>query len=196
MWIVLRQMDKHLPDISVCKVKKFTQIKHWKFGLRDIKFSDDKSQLIWLAADAGAIKKLTSSLNFFSKKEEDKTSEGVFESYSLTLEETDGSKMKVANLFKKYLESPGICLDWDQSAQLISIGLENGSIMIFEYNETEGIAKPNLLCSAKVHEKRILSVRIDSQSKCVFSISKGSKLKVYDYSKKLIVSGKNGIVTQ
>lgn len=171
------------------KVDKYSQIKHWKFGLRDIYFSPDFQTFLWLAADAGAINKLKNSLNIFGKKDEEATSEGVFEAFALFPDESSAFKYKVDLKFKQTLSSPGICLDWNTKNKKVAIGLENGHISVFEYDFESDPCKFTEISTSKIHNKRVLCVRLSHNSTLVYSISKGNKLKIHDYAKKMILTG-------
>jgi WD40 repeat protein len=171
------------------KVDKYSQIKHWKFGLRDIYFGPDFQTFLWLAADAGAFNKLKNSLNIFGKKDEEATSEGVFEAFALFPDESSAFKYKVDLKFKQTLSSPGICLDWNMKNKKVAIGLENGHISVFEYDFESDPCKFTEISTSKIHSKRVLCVRLSHNSTLVYSISKGNKLKIHDYAKKMILTG-------
>ena len=186
----LTQIDKQLPALQTAKVEKYSQIKHWKFGLRDICFSSDFQFFLWLAADAGAMNKLKNSLNIFGKKDEETTSEGVFEAFALTPDQASAFKYKVDLKFKLTLTSPGICLDWNHKNKTVAIGLENGQISVFEYDFEADASKFTEISTSKVHNKRVLCVKLAQDSHLVYSISKGNKLKIHDYAKKIILTGR------
>ncbi len=174
------------------KVEKYSQIKHWKFGLRDIFFSPDFQLFLWLAADAGAMNKLKNSLNIFGKKDEEATSDGVFEAFSLTPDDSSAYKYKVDLKFKLTLSNPGICLDWNFKNKTVAIGLENGNISVFEYDFQTDPTKFTEISTSKIHTKRVLCVKLAKDSTLVYSISKGNKLKIHDYAKKIILTGRFG----
>jgi WD40 repeat protein len=187
---LVTQIDKQLPELKPAKVEKYSQIKHWKFGLRDILFSPDYQYYLWLAADAGAINKLKNSFSFFGKKDEEITSEGVFEAFAMSNDDSSAFKYKLEQKLKLTLSSPGICLDWNFENKIVAVGLENGNISVFEYDLEKDSSKLTEISTSKIHSKRVLCVKLAKNSTLVYSISKGNKLKIHDYAKKIILTGR------
>ena len=184
-------IDKKIPDYSAPSLTREALVKHYKYGLRDIQFSEDEEQSIWLAADAGAYQNLKKTLTFglFGNKQEDQLGEGVIEGYDVKPEETSKHGYKVDRLFKQKSSSPAICLKWYDRENFFVVGYENGHIGWYTYNRGSNPDQIVEAFIAKVHNKRVLDIDVDTNTKLIYSISKGSKLRIYDYQNKIIING-------
>lgn len=180
-----------MPGYACNGLNKDTLIKHYKFGLRDIEFAEDEELSIWLAADAGVMNtfKNLMSFSFLMKNNDDTMTEGVIEGYTITPDKDCEHNYKVTNLFKVKCESAAICIKWYQSQKMFIVGYESGHIGLYSYDPDKDMKAVKEIENTKIHNKRVLVVEMDPEAKLVYSISKGNKMLVYNYSKKMILNG-------
>lgn len=184
-----------MDDLKAQSITKETLVKHYKYGIRDIQFATDEEHSIWLAADAGAMRNITSMISFgiFGGKKQDELSEGVIEGYWVEPDATSKHSYKVSKLFKHVNNSPAICLRWCQDEHMFLVGFENGHIGLYAYDLGESKEQIKELFNMKVHNKRVLEVDVDPSKSLLYSISKGNKLRTFDYANKKFVNGKGGL---
>lgn len=157
-----------------------SEIKHPKFGIRDIAFDVDENSFIWLANNAGQLNSFFQKLNFFGPQEtKAKDAPGIVEFHSDV--NSDISKPKFNYIHPK----PAICIDWCHKSNLVAVGFESGEIGIFDYDPQKRQLLKRVI--AKVHNKRVLLLKIIGD--LIYSISKGKKLRIFSIASQTVVSG-------
>ena len=114
----------------------------------------------------------------------------MIEGYWVQPDASSKHNYNVSKLFKHVNSSPAICLHWYQDRHLFVVGFENGHIGMYAYDLGESKEQIKELFNLKVHNKRVLAVEIDQKKELLYSISKGNKLRIFDYSNKKFVNGR------
>ena len=107
-------------------------------------------------------------------------------------EDTDIEKNYIPEvLFSIKGPASAISIDWLEKEGILAAGFEDGWVCVFNYNPSSDPnvkALPNLIAQNKVHSSRVLCVKINPEKKLVYSIHKGTRLRVLDYGTNQVVN--------
>lgn len=116
-----------------------------------------------------------------------KMSIGALECWALKTSDEEGASYE--RLWIRSFKSQAICLHFCKEHNLLLVGCDNGDIIPIEVNPKNPEEFSDLK-EYKLHKARVMSIWMDHENKCIYSVGEDKKLICFNLKNKNIISGK------
>lgn len=178
------ELEEHKPDLAINPLDIRGSITHKMMGYRDIVFSPDRKFYYSVTSDPSTISRIDSYVTNLNMPWDKKTDKEVVLLAVGNLEawvrnKKSGGEFHYERLWLKTFKTQAICLDLCEKLNLIAVGCDNGTLAVFELDRRDPLQFSELL-SEKIHNARIMKVRINEKEGLIYTISEDKHLKIYD----------------
>jgi len=183
-------LDQHKPDATLNPMEVVGKISHLLMGYRDVFFTGGRKMYFSCSSDPHSVSRIDSYITNMempwnkAKKEEVILAVGNLEAWVKVHRKTDDFYYE--RLWLKTFKSQAICMDYNQSSNLVAVGCDNGQVTIIQVNKSDQ-AKYTEIYDDKMHSARVMRLVIDDHHGCVYSIGEDKYLYVFDLQAKVLV---------
>jgi len=175
------QLDNFAPEIVTKFPTHITDLKGFRFGIRDFIYLPEEGIMFVTTGDMSAISRFDSYVSNMKipwgavGSYEGAAVLGTVECYKQVPGDT---QFQFEKLWGTNFESQAIVLYWDQICSILVIGKDNGSIMILKVSGPD-YSQYEQVCNFQAHSKRIMGLYLNSITEYVYSIGEDKKFNVH-----------------
>jgi len=189
------ELDQNLQEVQIDSLKMISVARHAMFGFRDVVLLSNGSFFaaagemdVSLRIDSFIPASLNSILKQGDKaKTSSKPTGKAFGSAEYWKRSLDNTFIPYSCSWKATVGSQAICCSYSKNLNLFSVGLDNGSLLIYSLNS--GDQEFEEIFAERIHKKRIMSIYLRKNTEDLVSISEDRNLSVFSIKKKMVKSG-------
>ena len=151
-------------------------------GYRDIILVPERKLFFSVTSDMNAFSRVDSYLTnlqmpWDKSEEQVLLSVGVLEAWLQSKKGMD--EYTYERLWCKNFKSQAICIHYNESLKLVSVGCDNGTVVHLNFDVSSPL-KFKEISEDKVHTKRVMGIWSDTKTKVLYCIGEDGFLKVFD----------------